>query len=71
MEPTTILDLETALDQVSSGGLLVHDWRVEQLCRAGVPRAIADAVAGTVDWREIADLVQRGCPPELAVEIVR
>lgn len=29
MEPITILDLEAALDHVSSGGLLVNDWRVE------------------------------------------
>jgi hypothetical protein len=71
MEQITVLDLEAALDRVSSDGLLVHDWRVEQLGRVGVPRELAETVAGRVDWREIADLVRRGCPPELAVEIVR
>jgi hypothetical protein len=71
MDPITIFDLEAALDHVSSDGLLVHDWRVEQLRRVGVPRALAENFAGQVDWREIAELVRRGCPPELAVEIVR
>jgi hypothetical protein len=71
MDPITMLDLEAALDHVSSDELLVHDWRVEQLRRAGVPRDLAATVADRLDWREIADLVQRGCPPELAVEIVR
>jgi hypothetical protein len=32
---------------------------------------IASAVASVVDWHEIARLVERGCPPELALEIVR
>jgi hypothetical protein len=71
MEPITILDLEAALDHVSSEGLLVHDWRVEQLRRVGVPRALAETFAERVDWREITALVRRGCPPELALEIVR
>jgi len=32
---------------------------------------IASAVASVVDWHEIARLVERGCSPELALEIVR
>jgi hypothetical protein len=71
MEPITIFDLEEALDHVSSDGLLVHDWRVKQLRRLGVPRTLAETFAERIDWREIGGLVERGCPPELAVEIVR
>jgi hypothetical protein len=32
---------------------------------------IASAVATFIDWHEIAGLVERGCSPELALEIVR
>jgi hypothetical protein len=37
----------------------------------GLPRALAETFAGLVDWHEIAALVARGCPPNLALEIVR
>jgi len=37
----------------------------------GLPRALADAFANLVDWHELAGLVGRGCPPMLALEIVR
>jgi hypothetical protein len=49
----------------------VYEWRVEQLSRLGLPRVIASAMASLVDWHEIARLVERGCSPELALEIVR
>jgi hypothetical protein len=50
---------------------LVHEWRAEQLARLGLPSLIANAFAGFVDWHEVAHLVQHGCTPELALEIVR
>jgi hypothetical protein len=50
---------------------LVHDWRVTQLTRLGIPRLLAEGAASRVDWHEIAGLVQRGCPPLLALRIVR
>lgn len=50
---------------------LVLDWRVRQLERLGVSRLSALAFAARIDWHEIATLVQRGCSPELAVDIVR
>jgi hypothetical protein len=71
MEPISILDPEATLDDVESGELLVHAWRVEQLRRLGVRRASAETFAARVDWHEIADLVHHGCPPNLALEIVR
>jgi hypothetical protein len=49
----------------------VYAWRVEQLAKLGLSTRIADAVASFVDWHEVARLVQKGCPPELALEIAR
>ena len=48
----------------------VHEWRVRQLTRLGIPEPLADALAARVDWHQIAALVQRGCPPWLALRIV-
>jgi len=31
----------------------------------------ARAAANVVDWRDVAYLVQKGCPPELALDIAR
>ena len=49
----------------------VYEWRVEQLSGLGLSYVIASAVASFVDWHEIARLVDRGCSPELALDIVR
>jgi hypothetical protein len=49
----------------------VHQWRMAQLARLGIPRPLADVVADHVDWHEVAALVQRGCAPRLALRIVR
>ena len=48
----------------------VHRWRVSRLARLGIPRPLAEAYADRVDWHQIARLVQRGCPPQLALRIV-
>ena len=64
-------DLETDLDERNPEELHVHEWRAEQLRRLGLPRVFADVFAGLVDWHELAALVGRGCPPMLALEIVR
>jgi hypothetical protein len=49
--------------------LLVHDWRVSQLTRLGLPRPLAEVHADHVDWHQIAQLVKRGCPVRLAIRI--
>ena len=49
----------------------VYAWRVERLSELGLSYVIASLVASFVDWHEIARLVERGCSPELALEIVR
>ena len=48
----------------------VHEWRVTQLTRLGIPWLLAQTVADHVDWHQVAKLVQRGCPPQLALHIV-
>lgn len=51
--------------------ILIQSWRAEQLRRLGLSNLVAELFASLVDWHEIAGLVARGCPPLLAVEIVR
>ena len=48
----------------------VHRWRVSQLARLGISRPLAEVYAERVDWHQIARLVQRGCPPRLALRII-
>jgi hypothetical protein len=50
---------------------LVHAWRTEQLWRLGLPRVLAEMFADLVDWHALAELIELGCSPELALEIVR
>ena len=49
----------------------IYAWRVEQLSELGLSSVVASAAATFVDWHEIARLVERGCSPQLALEIVR
>ena len=69
MEPMLMTEVE--FDEQGDDELLVHAWRVAQLRRLGIPRALAERFAGRVDWHEISNLVERGCPPRLALNIVR
>ena len=50
---------------------LVHEWRTEQLELLGLSRVVAETFASLVDWHALAELVQRGCSAELALEILR
>jgi hypothetical protein len=63
-----LIDIESARGSEENR---VYAWRVEQLAKLGLSTMIADAVASFVDWHEVARLVQKGCPPELALEIAR
>jgi hypothetical protein len=69
MEPITMTEVD--FDETTDEELLVHEWRTAQLRRLGIPSALAERFAGLVDWHEIAELVERGCSPELALEIAR
>jgi hypothetical protein len=66
MEEPIDIEIEKESEEVR-----VYAWRVEQLGKLGLSTLIADAVANLVDWHEVARLVQKGCPPELALEIAR
>jgi hypothetical protein len=57
--------VETELDRVER-------WRTAELMRVGFPGddAVALAARLDVDLHEAIELVQRGCPPELAVRIL-
>ena len=64
---TTTADLDTG----RNSELALHAWRVEQLRRLGLHRCLAEAFADRIDWHLFAHLVERGCSPDLALEIVR
>ncbi|MDT4903991.1 MAG: hypothetical protein QOH52_2007 [Pseudonocardiales bacterium] len=66
MQRTRIFDNELVDDRA-----LIDGWRAEQLRRLGLSRLLAEAFAGLVDWHDVAALIARGCPPELALAIVR
>jgi hypothetical protein len=67
----TLVIIDEGVADVHEEELLVHAWRAEQLQRLGLHRVFAEAFADLVDWHVLADLVARGCEPELALEIVR
>ena len=60
----------TSHDAVDRDRWLVHDWRVTQLTRLGIPGPTAEVYADRIDWHQIARLVRLGCPPRLALRIV-
>jgi hypothetical protein len=61
----------TSHDASSRDDRLVHSWRVSQLTHLGVPGPLAEIYADRIDWHQVARLVARGCPPRLALRIVR
>jgi hypothetical protein len=63
--PATHDIIETELDRVER-------WRTAELMRVGYPGddAVALAARFDVDLHDAIALVERGCPPELAVRIL-
>ena len=59
-------------DIVESEAERVERWRTSELMRVGFPGddAVALAARADVDLHEAIELIQRGCPPELAVRIL-
>jgi hypothetical protein len=53
-------------------GSEIASWRRRQLVAAGFPRALAAEVAhdAAYDLHVLIELVERGCPPALAVRIL-
>jgi hypothetical protein len=66
IDPVWDAECELADEEV-----LVQEWRAEQLMRLGITSIVAEVVAGCVDWHELERLIERGCSPELALEIAR
>ena len=62
------IELETGASEEDAR---IYAWRVEQLSGLGLSHVVASAMASFVDWHEVARLVEQGCSPELALEIVR
>jgi hypothetical protein len=50
----------------------VQAWRFERLLAAGLPHELASSVSGdrAYDLHALLELVDRGCPPELATRIL-
>jgi hypothetical protein len=50
----------------------VQSWRAEELVRAGYDQvdAVALAARNDIDLHLAVDLVRRGCPHELAIDIL-
>jgi hypothetical protein len=71
MDELAEIAVEAEEFEESEEGARVYAWRVERLSGIGLSHLIASAVAPFVDWHEVAVLVERGCSPELALEIVR
>jgi hypothetical protein len=64
------MELSATGHGASHDELLVHNWRVSQLTRLGIPDPLAEIYADRIDWHQVARLVQRGCPARLALRIV-
>ena len=60
----------TGLQATDRDQEVVHDWRVSQLMRLGIPGTLAEVYADRIDWHQIARLVRGGCPARLALRIV-
>lgn len=63
--------MNESIEMESEEEVRVHAWRAEQLGNLGLSKPVAEAAAELVDWHEVAPLVDKGCPPELALEIAR
>ena len=68
MEPSQTTSAHEAIDHRDP----VREWRAWQLAWLGIPWQLAQAAAADrVDWHQVARLVHHGCPPLLALDIVR
>jgi hypothetical protein len=65
MEPTV-----TSHEVIDHSEPHVHRWRVSRLRHLGISELLAEVYADHLDWHEVARLVHRGCPPQLALRIV-
>jgi len=66
------MSLGKGTDVVDTGAKPVVAWRARRLREAGLSRELAEAVAAdcAYDLHALLELVDRGCPAELAVRIL-
>jgi hypothetical protein len=52
---------------------LVEQWRAQELVRAGYPEQVAGELAmrPDIDLHRAVELLEKGCAPELAADILR
>lgn len=51
--------------------LRVENYKIKQFLRMGFSITEAyDAVTSNVDWHDVEDLIDKGCDPAIAVEIL-
>jgi hypothetical protein len=64
--------MPAAYDIVETELERVERWRTAELMRVGFPGddAVALAARTDIDLHEAIELVQRGCPPDIAVRIL-
>jgi hypothetical protein len=60
------------LAEIEPAGAEVNRWRREQLVLSGFPLPLAVSLAKDqrYDLHRLIELVERGCPPEVAVRIL-
>ncbi|HEX4518382.1 MAG TPA: hypothetical protein VH063_02260 [Gaiellaceae bacterium] len=61
------------LAQTSREMRRLRAWRVERLRNLGVPFVLAELFGDRpdrLDWHALEDLIDRGCPLDLALEIL-
>jgi hypothetical protein len=63
---------ENVIEVVETETERVERWRTRELMRVGFPGddAVALAARFDVDLHQAIELVQRGCPPDLAIRIL-
>jgi hypothetical protein len=62
---------ETQVAPVTPEAVRVETWRLEVLLQAGYPGPLAELIATSpVDLHQAVRIVEQGCPPRLAAEIL-
>lgn len=64
-------EADPAMTATPSEDFAVRDWKTAQLTRLGLPWRVATLFADAVDWHQLEDLLRRGCPLGLALDITR
>lgn len=65
-------NLHTASERLDDETMRVAAWRRTRLLATGFAPTLADELASEygIDLHALIDLVERGCPPELAARIL-